>query len=121
MPGRQTHQTHTWAYMELTPRPLFPYFVLTFVSNVKVFFSFIRRHLTVVVLDYRGGGNQNPLKGLNAHKGKSFTGRLVFYQAKEMGINCLCQKQIQQTVPMPAHLVNQRHPHPPTAEGHGKK
>lgn len=52
MPGRQTHQTHTWAYMELTPRPLFPYFV----SNVKVFFSFIRRHLTVVVLDYRGGG-----------------------------------------------------------------
>lgn len=62
MPGRQTHQTHTWAYMELTPRPLFPYFVLTFVSNVKVFFSFIRRHLTVVVLDYRGGEESKPAK-----------------------------------------------------------
>lgn len=50
---------------------------------------------------------QHPVKGLNAHKGKRFTGRLVFFQAKEMGINCLYRKQIQRGVPMPAHLINQ--------------
>lgn len=48
-------------------------------------------------------------------------GRFAFYQAKEMGINCLYRKQIQQGVPMPAHLINQCHPHPPTAAGHGKE
>lgn len=43
-------------------------------------------------------------------KEKRFTGKLLFYQAKEMGINCLCRKQIQQGVPMPAHLIDRRHP-----------
>ena len=57
---------------------------------------------------------QYPVKGLNAHKGKRFTGRLLFFQAKEMGINCLYRKQIQRGVPVPAHLINQRHPPTPS-------